>query len=1318
MAVPPGDKLTLNFKDTLSPPTGDAVGLQFNADQPALIGVGIGLTGSTGKPTLTQARFVKPSSWRDSAFPNWYTKAPTIEKVALRVQCAGFDSSVVPSPTYVRWRRFVSPVGFFNYGSGVEQVPLTRIRLAGGYQPAPGSNIILNFAEPLVPPPGGSTVLEFGALGYSRVLGATSGNSSAFGTASIVAPYQIRPVGFVAALLGTPHVEGNVRYVSLSIGIAPPSGQVSNPTITKRAVALLPAGIAATGFGTTNVYNFRQYLKPVWPNPLFVGQPYVLGGVRFLLPFGSSMLQFGSVVALNTTADRTLVAAGIGAPIAGVPRVSPSIIYPIGIGGAFGTPDVHRNPSPLGFQMMALGNPSIDFKNKLLQLSGIAAFETGYPRVFDPTRKLMPPSLLETGIFGDSRIVSLRRIIHAVGQDAQSFSPWAVLRLTRRYLPVPGLAAGAIGTASIANKTPSLVFAGISSFSAGIPLVSFRIRYVAARGFLQGAFGQAALTETPSFAPIGFNAAVYGDVSVTYRVRAVEQKGKDSQALGDPTVSLSSRLITGASSGSEYEIGLPRVERYVRAVLGQGRASDAYGNAELTYSRRFLHPLSIWEEFPARYMVGGTRYIRPNGLDATRFGARIIPEIQAVYAIGFSGAVGWPLVFNRKQIVKPNSFLGAIDGYGTARFFNLRQYILQYFDGANGLVPPAWPQWTLVENRSRSVRASGFTATKFGYSALDNHARLLQPVGIQYPSAPKAGMVAYRIRHVAIQGVESPYLSGWSRVHNDAFVMAPSGYSATLWGRPSVVNTRRYFNWIGGFQATAVGYPMVADRIRTLQLDSRYSIAPPIIRLPMVGLYTRYVDHVGFDISGFGSPSLSIHKNIVTPRWPLRDFFGVSEVHNVTPELHHRGRNSEDMGQPAIRTQWRHVYASGSDSVLLGKVDIADRDRTLHMTGYRAMVFGDKLTVVRTGAPPYSLQYVTMSRFDDLGKLMEEGYGIPMGEKPGIVPRPNINQLVLYVLSPAPQTKFGDARITANTIRVEPGYQEFVVGTPSIGLAVNRIQPKGIISTLGYGKPRVSPHTIWAGLPVTDQAKSNHNNTEWHNIESEAKFGDVIVTLNRRGIAPYGTDMALFYRPTCYLKRQYLRVNGYSAFRTGWSVINGGAGRVLEQFDSTDMSFVSEEASLAIKAPDGPQRAYIPAIPPPTPSQQRIELFNRELKPQGFLGQRFLHEGGKNALMVGPPVHWYPVGSDLSLYGEPWISHRVRQAEIQGFDAFICEYDYTEFKKRMIVRLGSPSTVVKPAQHLYPQGAIPGMVGVHNIKLHTQYIRPDGNSDQHRKGAF
>ncbi len=87
----------------------------------------------------------------------------------------------------------------------------------------------------------------------------------------------------------------------------------------------------------------------------------------------------------------------------------------------------------------------------------------------------------------------------------------------------------------------------------------------------------------------------------------------------------------------------------------------------------------------------------------------------------------------------------------------------------------------------------------------------------------------------------------------------------------------------------------------------------------------------------------------------------------------------------------------------------------------------------------------------------------------------------------------------------------------------------------------------------------------------------------------------------------------------------------------------------------------------------------------------------------------------MQAMGTPWISFRVRGIGLVGFDTFLSEYDLMNFAKRMrVIRQPLP----RPSVSIAPVGFVAFASAASNVRHGIHYIRPDGNADQYRKGAF
>lgn len=1234
---------------------------------------------------------------------------------------------------------YIPPIG--------SQVPLA---FGPAYAPPIGSQVALEFVPDEDGPVADTQYLfpkTFDSAGYSYpvliqsrfIQTAGIGSALAFGGAHVeLLTRYLAPTGIRIDQHGTPHV-WNWNFEIGAQGFR--SDLHGRPTIYNTARQVRVNGFVATGYGRPTIWNWQQFRNMQGFNAALYGRPYLQGGVKYVTPGGPSLAAYGRPTVINTTADQfvSLSGRGIASPGIGIPDVSPRSLFPFGIhGSGYGTALVQRTPAPYGFDTMVFGRPSIEYWTKYLHAAGIAPQEPGFPRVYDPTQKVFPSSVIRSTVFGDVSIINQSRFIRVLGEDYSHVSDWAQVESNRRYLYTPGFIATAFGANEIRNRWPTVAPVGFDALrppSGTETGIGYSLRYLRPSGIYRTAYGRPVVTKTPEITPKGF-AGESGTPTVWFRVRNIDAHGHDLSRIPDPTIWFRYRHV-GAQSFASDRYGTPKLEHSIRTLETRGSAFMALGQPRLEARNRTLSPEGIYEDFASGHMIGTDRWLNPVGFVATRFGSRIIPEIQDVYPQGFTGLYGLPTIWNNTQQVVPPGFITVgqqpADRWGAARIFNSVQYVSMFYDPDSHLNPPSWPLWTSIENRNKVLRSTGSAMARVGIPQIDNNARPLLPIGVLPPDTPEyyqAGMVAYRIRQLRLEGMEPPYLSTWGVIYNDAFVAAPAGLVATAFGTAALENNRRYFPYMGGFDVSGYGYPLVADRIRTIEFEGRYSIAPPVIRLPEVKLYTRYVEPQGSDMFGQGWASLSIHWTIITPRWAHQDIFGWADVRNLTPELRTRGRNSEEFGDTFIRLEWRPVDAEGASTQLFGRTNIADRDRTIPVHGWFAGAMGDKLRVIRTGAPPYSTQFIWLDGTNEAGEQEKDGNGIPPPGTPQYpqVPRPMLNQHVVYVRQDSASTRYGSPRVTANSIRVEPGYWEQLVGDHLVALKIREVIAGPFPSNQVFqpAPARVTPHTIWAVMDAPAQARQNHPSRDLHYVDHDPRtnrwrkgVGSPTVTLRHRIVSQRGTNNHTAYgRPYLHNRRSYIRPTGIRSYRFGWHVIPGP--QDIIQFDASNTQLFGRP-TMSRPPYIGPQTITGRGFSATQWGSNEIQLFVRTVYPQGSLmtlmGTRrqndtpYMWQG----LRVGPRVPFVVGGFANERLGVPWVSFRVRGLVAEGFDAFLSEYQLEMFAHRMRVWRVEPH---KPREFVEAVGLEHSALGVPNIQPGVHFIRPDGNADQFRKGAF
>jgi hypothetical protein len=215
-------------------------------------------------------------------------------------------------------------------------------------------------------------------------------------------------------------------------------------------------------------------------------------------------------------------------------------------------------------------------------------------------------------------------------------------------------------------------------------------------------------------------------------------------------------------------------------------------------------------------------------------------------------------------------------------------------------------------------------------------------------------------------------------------------------------------------------------------------------------------------------------------------------------------------------------------------------------------------------------------------------------------------------------------------------------------------------------------------------------------------------------------NTALYGTASVQLHRRYLEPAGMQAYRMGWVIVGDGT-QFVKQFGGADMQVFGQTA-VARGPYLGPQTVKPVGLVPPDFGVTWISLLHRSFPLIGFNALGMGSSRGDppyqwQSLHVGPLMPTIPSGFDAKLFGSAWISLRIRGLEPLGFEAFASEYDPENFAARMHVRNAfmppGPAT-----RTLAPVGVDLPALGVPNAKPAVHFIRPDGNADQYRKGAF
>lgn len=826
----------------------------------------------------------------------------------------------------------------------------------------------------------------------------------------------------------------------------------------------------------------------------------------------------------------------------------------------------------------------------------------------------------------------------------------------------------------------------------------------------------------------------------------------DGDKFGNATIFLAEQYVRPQGLVATL-FGTHWLSHYVREVITVGKEQGAIGQAWISHAIRFVRPDGIWgdkgKDFASDHLVGGTQFIHPDGYVATQWLTRIIPENQVIgIEKGINGECGTPAIVNHTQYLNAKGF-GNNDGsaemvrFGHANIFNLTQQITQYFIADSGLVPQVidpddpnsqsdFGRWTTIVNRNKTIATFGVDSSRFGYQQIQNKAVPVLPVPIMNEVGKP--MIAYRVRTLAFDGIEPPHFSYWHIIRNTARVLKPNGFDSSDYGKPAVASNKQFIKQIFPFENSDIGTPMMADRVRTIDIEWRYSIAPPTIALPTIENYTRYIAPKGFDGTDgykrkFGRAELMERFNIIRTHGRTHDEFGLEVIiRNLTPELRVFGYNSNEFGETAIRNEWREVLPFGNQMSAVGTPIIKDRKQTIRVDGVNGNNFGWHF--VKKGiAPPYSTQYIELRKFDNKG-IEKDGFGI--GYPSGQVPIANVRTNIIRPAGIQSQ-QFGKTSLTANSIRIDSGIFELLVGSPKVWIKQQYIKPKGLdcyVNEDKMGKPQLSPHTIYApsGENATEQARRNHSSHYEQKPIDSLVFGRTVISNQHRAIFQYHQrgDMQVFGQASIGNKDQVIKPRGFRGGYFGWHIIPF-VPQAVEQFSDKPhktafgthtIGFIGEQQN-SIRAGALVSMQF---------GDAHVSHFHRAIYPQDFvatqMGQSryddtpFMWQG----LRIGERVFGNYGGFDSTVFGVTWISNKIREVRAEGFDSFVSETDIRSFKGKLTVKRaidgmpkkGKKVQILETHSITRNDNQIPSP----DIKNKVQYIQPDGNSEQFRKGAW
>lgn len=945
----------------------------------------------------------------------------------------------------------------------------------------------------------------------------------------------------------------------------------------------------------------------------------------------------------------------------------------------------------IGFDSFVSGQTVIRNRNENIQPLGFSNNTYGLPNVRN-FHKFAKPNGLAASLYGRPTVVNKDRYVQPAGRD---FIVW--------------------GKPSVQNGTHYLKPAGLSFALWGKPLVQNGTRYLT---------------------PNGLSSFTSGQLKIESLLSYIKAGAYDFYSPGRPRISYKEQVVQTVQQNAYTRYGTTLVAHGVRYIEQNSPQSlSRYGTAWASHSPRYIEPRGIFQQFPSYHRIGGSQTVKMEGFDFLRFGTRIIPESQTIRPEGFSTLFGDAKIYNYVQHVKPKGFLTVGEKldlrWGQQEIYNSTQYVLPFHtdqDKTTGewAYKDYWTEQPLaILNRNRTVKTFGTLMQKFGYADVINKARVIYPTGLASPLEVESTktLVADGIRYIKPGSIEAPYFSNWHNIWLGAQNKKMQGALLTLYGVPHVENTRRIYRFISLGEQTLFGKGMVSHAIRGIRIQEQYSIAPPVIPMPEVKLGVRYIEPGSIDSVRYGWPHLTERFTKISPRWVQIDRVGEPTVRNVTPQLKVWQFESAEYGKAYIGLYTRHIKLEGLNAFTPGRAKIADR---VQQVDFRS----------------YGIQPPTITR---LHKIENLGAGklLPHVIYPGSITTQNfetspsryhkVHQNVIRPKSEGTMTLFGNTRIHANTIRVEPGYWEILMGTPMVEHKNRMIfMDSSNCDFFSIGKPRMSPHTIWAVREAPRKAIENHvkPNRILHYVDGMTEGGL---------IKEPGIEVGV---PRIAHKNRRVNTSGYFAFGIGRPSIYNVVNKIAPKGWSS--------LRLGVLGPIGDQTISFRPKDPMTqwgrPTIQRSIEYNSVLNTTGLslavMGRptvdffhRSIRPAGINSLAMGTrragdnPYMWqgFRVGEHVPTkignlnalrFGTAWISYRVREAIVKGDDfAVVGEYEPGKFNLKMSVRnLKQPES--PRTQQVIGKGFVAEQFGSSDVKLKLHFIRPYGNSDNFRKGGL
>lgn len=1176
---PGGGSVGLDFVGPAFPPNGSDVNLEFGVVSANAKQVGGWQSSTVSTPDIrNKARVLKASGTDTSAFG-----FSNIQRDVPHIRPASIDppTNAVPSPEYVSWRRFLTVDGIPAPADSFYSV--TRVRLLGGYNPPPGSSVILNWTgEPYSVPPGGNVVLEFGALGSGHILGVTIGQLTGFGTATFTQPASISPTGIAStAALGSPTITSSTRAIGLSgFSIAP--GGFGTAVLSKTALGIFPTGIAPTSVIGTPFIAYRiRYLTPGGFVPVVFGATVIQNWIRYLTASGADKSAFGTAVL--TRGVRSLAPTGINSALYGTPSIDnktryynllgwTSSIVAVGAwvwdGKQYATNvtlgDGMVVPGPIvsvpalppddtqTIELSGQGMPipdnqvwplhKIENRNKQAFPDGFTSYGLGAPRVDQTIYLTIRPLGADWSIFGTAFVDQTIKKVFPEGFTDEFVPASQQIYNYRIDVVAGGLNSYVSGAHTVLRGTARPSVPGIAPTSA-VPTglrVEYRIRDVTPAGFIATQWGNALLQNR--------NVWVYPG-GIAPPSQSAPSNG--DRPVPNPWVSFRLRVLTGAGNINTNAVPNTHVVapwiQYVD-LAARGIAPLGVGTGgNIQFRHREIFPTFILGPYWGVTAVKRRIFVEPVGWDSLSISenAELLINTRRVYV--YTGEAdpaqyGVAKVFNWRQDINLHNNGWYDTQWNSPVVYNLkREIVVAPF--AENVNPDQWPNYRpFVDNKDRVLGAFGHISSRVGVSTwIRNNAAPVLPEGTDMTLWGAGTFIAYRDRTVQAQGWDSFYNDRYTVIWNKADVLGPAGIGDTsAFGRPDpVANLNREVKHHSGWLGPEWGMPFIAFARRFITPGLFYDVPAsfPEVRhnpFPITPVGIPWQGQVGgHDVMIFRREAFPKSVNVHNVEW-----VGEPIVQNRNITVGPYGYDQSLFGRPDIQNLVRYVAPEWINPDYFTPPLITYRTRTL----YPAPITVPLITVlhrVRNVSPdPPSQQRIMLNDQDGDGDETD-GFGI---SPPGMG-MPVVKLATIYPESIDETTKFGTHKVRTNTITVGFIFEDGLCGIPTLtytqivyaqGWKNNVVIPNNI---------RMTPWNIYA--PSGDQMPLGYTPRSYNAsiIRSEVVFGRPTVTNQHRTIGPVPSryhggnpwfdSFPMFGTATFTLRRQYVVPNGIRSLRFG-----------------------------------------------------------------------------------------------------------------------------------------------------------------------------------------